>query len=157
ISDAVRQQFHRRFRRRPGLLEKASLLSLNPREYTTSHATPDGGEYILVVGNHYEHKDLGPTIAALSSGLPDQQFVVVGLETTAFPNVRGIRSGGLPEERVAELYQHAKVVIYPSHYEGFGFPVLTGLGYHRPVFLRRLPVFEELAARLEDSGNLYFY
>jgi glycosyltransferase involved in cell wall biosynthesis len=52
----------------------------------------------------------------------------------------------LPEENVAELYRLADVVLFPSHREGFGIPVLeAGLG--------RVPVFAADIPTVQESGN----
>jgi glycosyltransferase involved in cell wall biosynthesis len=39
----------------------------------------------------------------------------------------------LPDEAVIEFYRHADVFVYPSHYEGFGLPVLEAMTLGTPV------------------------
>jgi glycosyltransferase involved in cell wall biosynthesis len=39
----------------------------------------------------------------------------------------------LPDEQVAEFYRRADVFVYPSHYEGFGLPVLEAMTLGCPV------------------------
>ncbi len=39
----------------------------------------------------------------------------------------------LPDEQVQEFYRHAQVFVYPSHYEGFGLPVLEAMTFGVPV------------------------
>lgn len=39
----------------------------------------------------------------------------------------------LPDEQVQEFYRHAQVFVYPSHYEGFGLPVLEAMTFGIPV------------------------
>ena len=52
----------------------------------------------------------------------------------------------LPEENIAELFRLADVVLFPSHREGFGIPVLeAGLG--------RVPVFAADIPTVQESGN----
>jgi GT2 family glycosyltransferase len=158
ISETVQKQFQRRFSRRPDLLEKAALLSMDLHEYSESPPSSLPGKHILIVGNHYEHKHVVATLSALAPALPQHRIVALGVEDTVHPNVVGYRSGLLSESVVAQLYQDATIVIYPSHYEGFGLPLLTSLAYQRPIFVRRLEVFEELIARLGDySSNVYFF
>ncbi len=55
------------------------------------------------------------------------------------------------------LYAHAAAVVFPSHYEGFGMPVLNALAARRPVFVRPLPVFEEMARGLGGEANLHVF
>ena len=45
--------------------------------------------------------------------------------------------GKVSEERLIELYQHTVCVMFPSLYEGFGFPVLEGLACGVPVMTTR--------------------
>jgi hypothetical protein len=42
-------------------------------------------------------------------------------------------------------------------HEGFGLPVLQGLGYRKPVIARSLPSTRELSARLGHPANLLLY
>ena len=45
--------------------------------------------------------------------------------------------GKVSEDRLIELYQHAVCVMFPSLYEGFGFPVLEALACGVPVMTTR--------------------
>ena len=48
-------------------------------------------------------------------------------------------------------------MIFPSTHEGFGLPILKGLGYRKPVIARSLPVTRELAGQLGHPRNLLLY
>lgn len=55
----------------------------------------------------------------------------------------------LPEvrdEELAWLYAHALAVIYPSHYEGFGLPVLEAMQSGAPVIISKAAALRELSA-----------
>jgi len=43
------------------------------------------------------------------------------------------------------LYQNASLVVMPSHYEGFGMPILEAMSYSLPVAVSDIPVFHEVA------------
>ena len=40
-------------------------------------------------------------------------------------------------------YEHAKALVFTSHAEGFGLPLIEGLRYHLPVFASDIPVHRE--------------
>ncbi len=129
------------------------------------------GARILVLGNHFHHKYLSQTTNALAQAFPDRRIVALGAtkpvgrtpDPLAIPplidadNLTGLPAGDLSDADIGALYAAADVVVFPSHAEGFGFPCLHALAAHRPVMLRRLPVFEELWAALGHTPNIHFY
>jgi hypothetical protein len=48
-------------------------------------------------------------------------------------------------------------VVFPSHYEGFGIPVVESLAYAKPVLARSIPVVRELREKLAARENLILY
>ena len=61
--------------------------------------------------------------------------------------------GMVPDARLCELYRRATFTIYPSLYEGFGFPVLDSLRHGTPVlcgYHSSLQEFDGLGARFFD-------
>lgn len=64
--------------------------------------------------------------------------------------------GFVPDMVLAKLYQEAKAFIYPSLYEGFGFPVLEALSFSTPVITSNLSSLPEVAGKaaiLVDPEN----
>lgn len=55
------------------------------------------------------------------------------------------RLGYVDDETLAALYRHARVVAYPSLYEGFGLPVLEGMAAGVPVVTSATSAIPELA------------
>lgn len=53
--------------------------------------------------------------------------------------------GYLPDECLRYLYRRARLVVCPSLYEGFGFPVLEAMVFGAPIVCSDLPVFREVA------------
>lgn len=53
--------------------------------------------------------------------------------------------GYIPEEVKPFLYQHASVFVYPSFYEGFGFPPLEAMAIGTPVVMSNTPSLVETA------------
>jgi GT2 family glycosyltransferase len=155
-----------------------SLHSLDLADYVlpvapdTARLLDRKGQRILVLGNHFHHKFLARTANALAAAYPDRMIVALGqaaaeagepidpMEVPALDraaNIQGISVGGLSDAEVGLQYAASDVVVFPSHAEGFGFPVLNALASRRPVLLRRLPVFEELWQALGGPPNIHFY
>lgn len=56
------------------------------------------------------------------------------------------RPGYVPAAELAALYRHSLLLAFPSHYEGFGLPLLEAFAAGTPVVASDLPVFREVAA-----------
>jgi glycosyltransferase involved in cell wall biosynthesis len=112
--------------------------------------TPDGaaaaGEYLLAVGTLEPRKNLGRvTEAAMRLGI---ELRVVGARGWGSVDMgdNGVRwLGRVSDDELAALYRGARVVAYPSLYEGFGFPVLEAMACGTPVVTSRGGAMEELA------------
>jgi glycosyltransferase involved in cell wall biosynthesis len=59
--------------------------------------------------------------------------------------------GYVSDAELAWLYQYCLVNLYPSHYEGFGLPVLEGMGFGAPVIASARTSMPEIVA---DAGIL---
>ena len=153
ISEFSRDQFGRRFVRRPGLVESVIYLSLDAAEYAPDAGHSDG-KWILIFGNAYDHKDLGRTTKIVSAAFPYEKIKVVGKRELGGLNVEAFDSGALENELVDELFRGAKCVVFPSFYEGFGLPLMKGLAYGKAVIARRSRVFREAVASFPNSGRL---
>jgi glycosyltransferase involved in cell wall biosynthesis len=56
------------------------------------------------------------------------------------------------ESEQLQLYQHASLYVQPSHYEGFGMPLLEAMACDIPVVCSDIPIFREVC----DDGAVYF-
>jgi hypothetical protein len=161
-SKFVQEQFHRRFHRRPGLKEMPAYHSLDLRDYRDPKDGygvdgDAGGTYLLVIGNAFAHKYVSATVEALTKAFPREKIVALGLKEDARHNVTAYPSGQLTDEQMHNLLRGAKVVVFPSHYEGFGIPVVESLAYSKPVLARSIPVIRELREQLPGKENLILY
>lgn len=156
-SDYTKDQFARRFPARPGVRHLVSPHSLDPSEYLPDRRAAEGEDFIFVVGNSFPHKFVGPTIEALVRAVPDRQIVCMGLEHHGHHRVTCYRSGFLSDEQVEAFYARCRFVVFPSHYEGFGFPLLKGMAYEKPVLMRDGPLAREMKRRLGDNPNIVLY
>jgi glycosyltransferase involved in cell wall biosynthesis len=155
ISAYARDRFLARFpeaRRVPGLV---THLSCDPAEY--SHPRREEAvtsPYWLVIGNRYDHKDVDATTRTLAQAFPFQSIVALGAREAPSPAVKVLESGELSESEIHGLYANASMVIYPSFYEGFGFPLVTALSYGRTVLARQSTLLAEVAALWTGGGRV---
>ncbi len=168
-------QFNRRFTLAAGKPSVVALHSLDLADYVFPAAISPASAVrprFVIIGNHFHHKYLAPTANTLAAALPDCDFIAVGLaaptgrgdhggagaaKLAVRDNLQGVPVGELTDEELGALYGGATAVVFPSHAEGFGFPALNALAAHKPVFLRRLPVFLELWEKLGRTTNFHFY
>jgi glycosyltransferase involved in cell wall biosynthesis len=155
ISKFSKDQFARRFASGPDVRHAVSLPSTELEEYKSAYSdTSDPGTYLLLIGNHFAHKAVRETVYMLRDKLPDEELRVLGIALPELPNVVSLQSGALHDSAVWELYSRAKAVVFPSHYEGFGLPVLHALGNRKVIFVRDLPVYQEIRARISAPDNI---
>lgn len=57
-----------------------------------------------------------------------------------------IFTGYLDEEKVLHLYNHARVFVNPSLYEGFGMPLLEAMSCGVPIIVSDIASFREVGA-----------
>jgi glycosyltransferase involved in cell wall biosynthesis len=125
--------------------EKTSELIL--RKYNIS------GEYIFYIGGFSPHKNVLSLVKAFAilSGQGREETLVLGGRSeetkggqSAFREImteikrnkledQVIFTGFIPEEDLPAFYQHSKAFVFPSLYEGFGFPPLEAMKAGAPV------------------------
>lgn len=124
--------------------------------------------YILYVGTLEPRKNLETLMQAyadLASGLRERYSLVLAggkgwkdetilqaLNEHRSKGVQIITTGYVDEAQKSSLYQNAACFVLPSHYEGFGMPILEAMQYEVPVALSDIPVFREVAGH----AGLYF-
>jgi glycosyltransferase involved in cell wall biosynthesis len=154
ISDFTRQRFLTRFPDARARLASTCRLSCDPRDYHRGHAGAGRRQHLLIVGNDLDHKAVAPTARLLANAFPFDRIVAVGATRDLPAGVQALSSGLIPEAELDALYADAWAIVFPSHYEGFGFPVVHGLAADVPVLARRSALLEELAAHYRGPGRL---
>ena len=101
-------------------------------------------KFILYVGNLEPRKNIESFIEALDLVKEDIKLVIVGgigwKKSKIFKTIKNlgienrvIFTGYINDIEKIKLYNLAKVFIYPSYYEGFGFPPLEAFACNTPV------------------------
>jgi len=125
--------------------------------------------FLLAVGHLEPRKGIELVLAALArtpshGALARAALVLVGAgrgESALRARVaalgiadRVVFAGSLDERSTSSLYARAAALVFPSRYEGFGFPIHEARALGCPVVARRLEVLAELAepAGAGDSG-----
>lgn len=108
------------------------------------------GEHVLIMGNQYAHKgvkDLLPYMAEIGP------VTVLGGDPPidALPaSVNWKTSGSLTRTQMRVLFAKASVLVYPSHYEGYGLPIVDALALGKPVIALDTELNRELRASLNN-------
>jgi GT2 family glycosyltransferase/glycosyltransferase involved in cell wall biosynthesis len=155
ISRYTQQQFRARYRIPDSVIEVASLLSVNVDDYAPADLNWKQGDAVLIVGNQFSHKHVDVTVRQILTSYPAAKVVVLGSTLVQNENVRVYESGNLTPDVVDALYRDARVVLFPSHYEGFGLPILHALARRRPIIVRAMPLNDELCDALNGSPNIH--
>lgn len=158
ISAFSQERFVNRFTVPAAVALDACPLSLDPADYVVPVPERTTQAYWLVVGNHYDHKHVAPTVDLLTRAFPSRNLVVMGDRAQPrSPRVTQLTSGALDQALVVSGYAHADVVVFPSFYEGFGLPMIEGLAYGRSVVVRDSALVRELAARYTGPGRIFVF
>ncbi|WP_431284615.1 glycosyltransferase [Humitalea sp. 24SJ18S-53] len=156
ISHYTRDRFVFRFRPDAAIPLVVTHLSLSGAEATCDvlRSEPAPAPYILVFGNTYDHKGLKHAVATLADAFPYTRIVVIGAATSRSPLVTALNSGRLSDAEITTFMAEASVVVFPSHYEGFGLPVVHGLAHGRTVVVRESALWQEIADHADLPGRL---
>lgn len=110
--------------------------------------------YYLYIGNNRPHKNIDALIAAFATVRqqhPERSLVLVGhrgdsrQEGVIYP-------GFVSDEQLVSLYQHARVFVFPSLYEGFGLPIMEALSCQCRIIASDIPAFREF-----DNNNISYF
>lgn len=123
--------------------------------FTSVGPRRQGMPYILYVGNQRAHKNVDNLLKALASLAAPYKvdLAITGSatpHTTAVIEQLGLRErvhflGHLSDEDLATAYRGAIASVMPSHYEGFGLPVIESMACGTPVVCSNVTSLPEVA------------
>ena len=124
--------------------------------------------FALVVGANRPHKNLALLVSAwrllgdarpldlVSAGPVDRRFPALD-RLAREAGVAGTHAlGPVSPAQLEWLYANATLLVFPSRYEGFGFPLLEAASHGTPVIASDIPALRELGegvARFVDPGD----
>jgi hypothetical protein len=108
-----------------------------------------------VPGNSFPHKQIQRATQELHQG-PFEVIALSGLDKTE-ANIRQLKSGGLSQEFVSELYSTADVVVFPSAYEGFGLPMFQAIAEGKPLVVFDTSTAREVLKPYLHTANIEYF
>ncbi len=112
--------------------------------------------FILTVGKIEPRKNLGSLIEAFNKiGSPDVELLIVGpggWDKSVKPRNNIKFTGYVSDQELANLYTSCLFFVYPSIWEGFGYPVLEAMSHGAPVATSDNSSLKEIS---KDSALLF--
>ncbi|HEX7443044.1 MAG TPA: glycosyltransferase family 1 protein [Acidimicrobiales bacterium] len=118
--------------------------------------------YPTITYPHKNHVTLVRAFARLAEVDPEPMLVLTGGVGSSEPVVqaeirragveeRVVRAGRIPRSDLDGLFEGAAALTFPSHYEGFGIPVLEAMSHRLPVLASSVTALPEVVG---DGGVL---
>lgn len=126
-----------------------------PAVYVTKKSTKR--PYILTVGKREPRKNLERLVKAFHLlERNDLDLVIVGMDgwgnVSIESNPQVQLRGYVSDDELADLYRNCLCFVFPSLYEGFGYPVIEAMSYGAPVVTSSSSSLQEIAG---DAAVLF--
>lgn len=124
---------------------------------------PPNRPYFLMINPGNAHKNWRDTLKAFAVYIADNpddsdtllvlagdlrgeaEAVQAALSADSALARRVVCLGYVSEAERTYCYQHARLMVFPSHYEGFGMPILEAQQYGLPVIISDIPALREVS------------
>jgi glycosyltransferase involved in cell wall biosynthesis len=133
---------------RTGRTERVSVV-LNGVPRTESTANAGAGQYLFSVGSNLPHKNARGTLEGYQQyrritkdPLP---LIFCGIDDPKVEGVCAVRS--ISDSQLHNYYVNARLMIFLSHVEGFGFPPLEAMAHGTEVLCSCIPALLEVTKR----------
>ena len=152
VSEAMRQEIISHFGVKPEKV-RAIPLAAAPHFRPLPTTSPPTKPFFLFVATLEPRKNVPALVEAWRESRAETgaDLVVAGRNRADFAGIAPAEGlyllGEVPDEQLPRLYSDALAFVYPTHYEGFGLPVLEAMQCGCPVITSRDP------AVMEVSGN----
>jgi glycosyltransferase involved in cell wall biosynthesis len=123
------------------------------------------GNYLLIVGASFPHKNVGAALRAFHQAqtrLPNTELVITGGRKEYTDELKRVVKDldvkrvqfleYVPTVELPALYAGATALVYPSLYEGFGFPPLEAMACGCPVIVSNTSSLPEVC-----GGAVYYF
>lgn len=129
-------------------------LGVDKAKFSMNERTDNRRNYILTVSTLVPRKNIsGLAEAFVRANLPDTELIIVGQEPRLskdwklgaykkHPRIRFV--GRASDQELIDLYQHAKMFVFPSFSEGFGLPPLEAMACGSPVLASNATCIPEI-------------
>ena len=146
---------------------KISIIHLGTeKKLKPNSGAPIKYPYILYIGNRHLYKNFEVFLKSLSTEpkiLKNFKIVLFGGKKNFDKNelnllelykidLKNFLFFEGSDDLLNSFYQNARLLIYPSKYEGFGLPILEGFANNCPVICSNISVFKEVAG----NAAVYF-
>jgi glycosyltransferase involved in cell wall biosynthesis len=150
VSEAVRVEVIQRFGVPPGRV-RAVPLAASDHFRPMTPTSPSQKPFFLFVSTLEPRKNVAALLEGWRGARDETQadLVIAGRNRADFgeiPAGDGVHFlGEVPDQELPRLYSDALAFVYPTHYEGFGLPVLEAMQCGCPVITSRDPAVMEVA------------
>jgi glycosyltransferase involved in cell wall biosynthesis len=159
VSDFSKQDIIKTFNINPNKIEVVyNAVSREFQEYADEDFENKYGDYILAVASFLSpRKNLCSIIKAFNSlQVQDLKLVVVGAELKHFSDQNMLNevklseniilAGHVEDKTLVNFYRKAKLMVFPSLYEGFGIPPIEAMSCGCPVIASNITSLPEVCA-----------
>lgn len=128
-----------------------------PKEWETANLGADVAPdrpYLVMLGAHRPRKNLELAVAVTECLAEEAMPILLVITGNVHPSLRAlvrragqkiVTAGVLPKDAVFGILRKATALVFPSRYEGFGFPILEAMAARCPVLALDTAINREIA------------